>query len=678
MTSLFTIILFFMYIYGLGYGSTYFLVKPKNFLEKNIMRLGIGLGILPILLVILSILKIPLDWRVILLLSVLPLIVSLSILYKNGRIKLKSIKVKKSDLYILIVIIIFLATSFMYIKGAFNYPYLEDDDSWNHANGVKYVSIMKTVFNPNGGTSYLDPYPPAYDGILGLLHETSPSLYWTMKFFNALIISLSILFFYLFAKEFIGNKKKALFSTFVLASIPCYLSHFIWSHSLIPPLIILAFYSFEMIKSDKKYSIISTLLVSSIFVTQPSQAIKFAIMFTIYLIVNFFYYKKEYLYHLGSFIAGGLLSLTWWATRWREQFFNSYNIGFTDIKVQASQSISEKVFNITKAILNNFSPASGSATRAYNLGDFFLAKHQNMINNPTGIGIFICLTLLAGFLVLIFYLYKSLKSNQNLHRWKIIVGRIFLGLSIFLLVSGIIFKSLLMFSYLMLDLIIITFVFQDFEKKENKGWILITLAWMLFTYIGINSLTFNLPIGLFAFRFWMLFAIPVSLFSAIGAEFILNLFRRSKITYIIVFFLLVSSIILTSAHQKFSVNTAQWPPGAFWTSYEEIEGALYLKTLGYNNKIFTFSHPGVVNGNDQFFCVWCEEDRNFRKIGFNETAEENYGWLKDKNYDYIILDGLTANTLGFNETNNKINSFISSGLFRVVHQTQGFILFKLN
>ena len=89
----------------------------------------------------------------------------------------------------------------MYHKGAFNYPYLEDDDSWSHAMGVEYVSIEKTVFEKTSvGFHYIDPYPPAYEMLFGIIHQTNDSIYWTLKFFNALIISLSIIFFYFFAK----------------------------------------------------------------------------------------------------------------------------------------------------------------------------------------------------------------------------------------------------------------------------------------------------------------------------------------------------------------------------------------------------------------------------------------------------------------------------------------------
>ncbi len=619
--NLITIALFFIYTYGFGYATTYFLKKPDNFLEKNLMRIGFGLGILPIFMVLMGFLRIPLDWKIMLILSVIFPAYSAFNFFRKKEKPSFSIKIKKSDFYIFAAFILFLLSLFMYAKGAFMYPYLEDDDSWSHANGVKYVSIEKSVLNPGKGTGYLDPYPPAYDGLLGLLHQTSPSLMWTMKFFNALIISLSVLFFYFFSKEFIGSKKKALFATFVLASIPAFLSHFIWAHSMIPVLIILAFYSLEMIKYDKKYIFASALLIGSIFVTQPTQPIKFSVMFAIYFIVKFVYNRRLSLQVLSAGALGFITSLIWWITRWKSQL--SIWSKPVEEKIAASGvtlTLMERIVSFFGVLGKAFDPGSGTATRVYSFGDFFVAKHQNMINNPVGIGIFISLLLV-------------------------------------------------------LSLIFIIIKYKTIFKKDHQ-WVLISLLWLIFTFFGINSLTFNLPIGLFAFRFWMLFAIPVALLSTLGMWFLFNLVNKSKILKIIVLSLAILAILLTSTHQKYSVNTAIWPPGGFWTSNEELQGYLYLKNLPSNTKVFTFSNPGIINGLDKFICNWCNEDRDFMRNRFNETADKLHSWMKDKDYKYLVIDGQTARIHGSNETNNKLNELLNSGFFEPEHSTNGFILLK--
>ena len=93
------------------------------------------------------------------------------------------------------MLVVFAFTFYIYGSGAFNYPYLEDDDPWGHAEGVKYMAIEKNAFGPGTEyTGYINPYPPTYDTLMGILHQTNDSVYWTLKFFNALIISLSVIY----------------------------------------------------------------------------------------------------------------------------------------------------------------------------------------------------------------------------------------------------------------------------------------------------------------------------------------------------------------------------------------------------------------------------------------------------------------------------------------------------
>lgn len=615
--SILAILLFFAYTLGLGYTATRFLKSPDNFLERSLMRIGIGLASMPLLFLLLSLLHIPLDWKIILFLSLITPLVCLIKDYKNiTNIKIKA-TIKKSDIYIFLVLILFFATLFMYVKGSFVYPYLEDDDSWGHATGVKYVATEKTVFNPEGGTNYLDPYPPAYDSILGLLHQASPSISWTIKFFNALMISLGIIFFYFFAKEFTSDRGKALFATFALTVIPSYLSHFIWSHALIPGFFVLAFYSLERIKYDKGWIIPSALAISAIFLTHLTQSIKFGVFFLIYWIVKTSYSKKLWREQLAPFVLAFLVSLLWWAARWRENvgIIHSYTMGTASAKLP--EFTVSAIWNLIKKTL----PAgSGTATRAYTFDDFFFAKFQNLINNPIGIGIMISILLLLGTAYLFFKYKTTLKSD-----WKIIA-----------------------------------------------------LLWLIFTFIGINTVTFKLPIGLFAFRFWMLFAIPASIIAAEGMWLLFDLARLTRVPRHLILAIVILGMVFTAGAQKYTVNTAQWPPGAFWTSPEEINGFLWMKqNLPPNTKVFSFVNEGAVIGSDMNACRWCKEEREFKKAVLNITAVEMYDWLKARDYEYLVIEGQFAKRHGLNSTNAKLNEIAGSGLFIPSYQTNGFFLFKL-
>src|SRR3989344_1324965 len=329
MISVITILLFFVYLWGLGFSLTYFIYlksssKP-DFLEREIMNVGIGLGAFAILSIIINFFRIPLDWKIFLLLSlIVPVYAGFIILKKNGfklPHKIPKFILTKSDLFVFAVLFIFAVSLYTYASGAFAYPYLEDEDPWGHSIGVKYVALNKDAYNPTTTTvqeaesilSYIDPYPPAYDVLMGVLHQTSPDLNWTIKFFNALIISLGLLFFYFFANNFMQNKTKALAATFFLAVIPSYLSHFIWAHSMTITLLFPALYAFNKIFEEKKWALALAVMVAGIWVTQNlSQPIKLTTMLLIYAAVASVTHARFLKYHFAGIFGGMLLSQFWW------------------------------------------------------------------------------------------------------------------------------------------------------------------------------------------------------------------------------------------------------------------------------------------------------------------------------------------------------------------------------
>lgn len=636
--SIITIILFFIYTWGLGFTATRFIKNSDNFLERNLMRVGIGLGVFPVLTVILNLLRIPLDWKIFFSLSLIVPITSLIFMVKKKQIVFpKKLKITKSTIFILVVLLLFLATFFMYHRGAFVYPYLENDDPWEHAKGIKYVSIEKTAEGPQieGNLrflGYLDPYPPGFEVLMGVLHQTSSSLNWTMKFFNALIISLSIIFFYFFAGIFMGDRKKALFSTFVLAAIPCYLSHFIWAHSLIPPLFIVSMYCLENIKNDKKWIIPAVLVIGGICLTHMLQPIKLGILFGLYFITKSILQKKFLKYEFFAIMGGYLISFLWWGFKWNAMWGVRLGEGVveggTEIAKQGGINLLIKIITSLPSIFN---AEGGTATRAYTFSDFFIARSQNMINNPIGIGIVISLLSIVGLI----YIFIKIRN------WK----------------------------------------------EEKNQWMLVCLIWFIFLFLFVNSDTFNLPIGFAAFRMWMLLAIPVALLASEGAWFLMGLGKKVKINKSIILVILVVGILATSGYQKYSLNTAMWPPGKSWISYDELDGWSWMKdNLPVNTKVYSLSDPARVMGFDMFACVWCEDFIEFNKGILEKDTKDIHQWLKKDGYEYLILSNKdfkrynreygeeNATTL----INNKINEIASMpNDFKGIHQTQGFILFKI-
>ena len=618
--SILTIILFFIYLWGFGYSITRFFHNAENVFERNLMRIGIGLGIFPVLGALLNVVRTPLDWKIFLVLSLIIPLFDLFKRIRNKQYSSFSLKLTKTNLSTLLVFIIFIITLFMYVKGSFIYPYFEDDDPWSQAAAIKYVAMEKTTFSDYHFSNYIDPYPPAYSIILGVLHQTSPDLMWTIKFFNALIISLGIIFFYFFVKEFTNDKNKALFATFVLMAIPSYLSHFIWSHALIVTLYFPSLYALEMIKYDKKWAYIAMFPIAAILITQPTQAIKFGVIFSIYFLIKSIINKK---FQLSLFLAGlygFILSFLWWAPMILKYGSIPAVLGGQGGMEYISQAKGTE--SLLSGLRQFFDPAGGSATRVYSFSDFVWAQKTNMINNPIGWGLVISLLLLLG-------------------------------------------------------LIYIIIKYRDLLQKEHN-WKLITVFWFVFTFLGVNSLTFNLPIGLFAFRFWMLLAIPVSILTAEGLWFLFSLNKQASIKPVILIIIIVG-ILLTSFYQKYTVNTAVWSPGQGWNSFEEIQGYTWMKdNLPKNTLVFTACiDDSHVIAYDMFSCIWCKDVEDYRKGFLNKSIEDITPWLKSKNYEYLLLDTWCAVNYGINETNTKINDLINSKKYTPIHQTPGAIILKI-
>ncbi|MBS3097309.1 hypothetical protein J4209_00775 [Candidatus Woesearchaeota archaeon] len=674
--SLLTVALFFIYTWGLGFTAAFFIKNSPNFLERNLMRIGIGLGIFPILSVIFNLLRIPLDWRIFLIASlILPLYFGFKQI-KEKKFPEFKFSIKKSNLAIFVVLLLFLATFYMYHKGAFSYPYLEDDDPWVHTKSVKYVAIEKTAFEPSELKDqnvflYMDSYPPGYDILMGILHQTSPHMVWTLKFFNALIISLSIIFFYFFVNEFSGNRNKALFSTFVLFAIPSYLSHFIWAISLSVVLFFPAFYSLERIKHDNKWKYVAALVIASIMVVQPTHAIKFGILFAIYWGIKAIVEKKLLLNIFSAGIGGLIVSFIFW---WVPMFMRYGGVRNT---LASLGSISKGLH------------VPGSADRLYTFSDFFIARTTNMINNPIGVGAVIIILLIFTIIFILYYQFKIILKNLKESRLLSITLFILLGLSFLALLLSLILIITNLFiefkidslysiiltasSILFLTINHIILIIKGLEPNK-KVWIPVTLAMLVFTFLGIHGA--RLPISLVAFRFWMLFAIPTSILVSEGMWFLMSL-GKIKIAKFVLLVFVVIAVLSTSFYPKYAVNTAMWGPGGGWTSMEEIQGYMWLKTLPVNTPVFSFTDDSLITGLDMYSCSWCKEVREFRKDAINKSSFELNSWFRKNNYEYVLLGGREAVEFGANETNNKLNEMLTSGLFQVAYQTNGVIIMKV-
>ncbi len=682
-----SIIIFFAITFCLGYSVTKWVKESDNFLERNLMRIGIGLGVFIALGLLLNLIRVPLDWKTFLSLGiVIPLIYSFIIIKNFGSLnnlkKSFRLKITKYDIIIFIVIIIFTLTLYMYVKGAFSYPWLEDDDSWSHAVGVKYVATEKTVFTKQP-VRYIDPYPPSYDMLLGILHQTNDSVYWTLKFFNALIISLSIIFFFFFVKE-ISDSNRALFSTFALASVPAFLSHFIWAISLSLPLYFISFYAIERIKYDKKWIFVASMVIGVTLITSPTHSTYFGLFLAIYFVIMAVLDKSILIKYTSAGLLGLIISfLLWW------------------LPSIIRHGLTGTLNGIGIGTKSSFVSVAGTGDRVYSIKDFFIAEKGNMINSPIGIGLVLSLLLIIAFVSLI-YRYRN---ELNKYKLKIFVAFSIIMVVLLFLLSQTYTKyvpkrnvmalekgSIPFFEFLndkiflILGLSIMIFVLillliANYNKKKLKedfkeGYIIIALSWLIFSFYAVNAAPFYYKLS--PFRVWSILAIPLAILISEGILFLISLLKIFKIPKSLIVFVVVVSILLTSAYQKYTVNTTIWSPGGFWTSNEEIQGYMWFKdNIPSGTKVFTFSNSGVIIGLDKFVCHWCEDIKKYQKNGFNETPQDFKLWLNKRGYTHFVIDGQTAQRFGINETSNKLGAIATSGLFNIVHQTNGFFMFRV-
>lgn len=238
-------------------------------------------------------------------------------------------------------------------------------------------------------------------------------------------------------------------------------------------------------------------------------------------------------------------------------------------------------------------------------------------------------------------------------------------------------KSKFLYFYAAIIVLAILFFYFNKNAEESNRWIAIAVIWFVFAFFAVNSSPY--PYKISPFRAWMVLAIPVCILAAEGAFWLFDRTRKFSGNFGVyaVLIILLLGIYFTSTQQKIAVNTANWPPGAFWTSQEEIQAYLWMKeNLPKDSKVFTFWNNGPIIGMDMFACHWCKDVRDYMDNGFNQTANENYNWLKSKGYEYIIIDGQTVREFGQNESISKLQELAQLGS-RQVFQNQGAVVFKI-
>lgn len=264
--SLFTVL-----VGGLGLGALR-LVDPRAWPERLALALPVGLGAWPFAVLALRLLHLPLDWRVAGLVGLAGIGLSLA-----DRRRAPALAEPRAAGLVVAAALAAALAAVMY-AGATRYPYLEDDDSWQHAVAARWVALQGTTVQPEPPvTLFLEPYPPHYAALMGVLHQVNPDLKDVLKFFNALIAGLSVLGAFLAFEALSGSAGKALAAAALLAVSPSYMSHFIWAQTLAIPVFFAALWALARLPAGARWwtggpSWLAFLLAWSATIIQPSTA----------------------------------------------------------------------------------------------------------------------------------------------------------------------------------------------------------------------------------------------------------------------------------------------------------------------------------------------------------------------------------------------------------------------
>ena len=263
-----------------------------------------------------------------------------------------------------------------------------------------------------------------------------------------------------------------------------------------------------------------------------------------------------------------------------------------------------------------FDPMSGTATRVYYWKDFWVASPANMINNPIGLGQMLTVLVLAGMVLLAI-------------NWK-----------------------------------------------KKTPWQVAMLFWLVFCFLGIHGA--RLPIGLFAFRFWSLFAIPLSIICAYAVLGISQLLEGFSIPKAFPFGLVIAIVYVTAFVPKMQINTSTWDPGGSWSSIGELQGYMALKEMGPNEHIFSFCPEGgaKILGFDNYQCEWCADELDFKKTFINETGIAVHDFLSSRSYTSAVYDGRCVKKFGINESQEFLTKISQAG-FVPTAQQDGFLLLRV-
>ncbi|MFH0737390.1 MAG: hypothetical protein V1827_02795 [Candidatus Micrarchaeota archaeon] len=570
--------------------------------EKSLMSFGFGLAAFVILSTALDLVGIPLHWTVF-------LVIALAMDAYFVHRKELAFEMPRPDWILGAVLLLALINTYVYWQGATSYPWLEDDDPWGYAHDAKWVSIEQTYSVPYGGEqisrlSRLEPFPPGYSILIGVLHQMTVSLSDTLKFYNVLLIGSGLIFAFGFFSQITGNRLLALVATFFLLALPSFMNHFIWAQSLAIPLLFVAFFALEKAKNEQRYVLAAAAAIASIALTHPAVAGIFALLYASYALIQAIASGKEALMPI--------IRITGFAIALSCIFYVPVLLKFGLANTISGVGLTSSLVNIEDGQVVYQDDTSGNIV--YGVSDFLFPQPQGKIDQQSGIGLAIS---------------------------ALCVGGLFLSLR---------------------------------DMKKTEPWLLCAVVWFAICMLGVEGN--GLPVKLFPHRFWVYLSIPVAMLAAHAYIQLDNAITGKK--RLILAAVMVLSVLDSSAIAKYNVEMASWPPGAYLSSAQQVEGFAGMKTsLPADTMVFPLCIPdNRVIGFDMLTDMYDPDYVAFKKSAPDQSADQVYSFLAPRGYEYLIIDS-SCLAMGEEKANAVLTDFIGSDKYDLAYSNGGFFLFRL-
>lgn len=398
-TEILAILYLVIVTFGFGISLNYFFKFTNAFTEfvyKVFSLLVIGFGFFVLSIFLLGMIRIPMYYPIFLIISLIIPFILLITYYKTSYYK--QIRLPNINIQQLAVLVIVMAFFSMMIYGAFSYNWLEDDDPYSYAEGAKYVAQMHTYHSDSSLQSYntyLFPHSHCtLTTIFGILNQFSHNMIFLMKFFICFALLMGIIGFFLFVYDFTQQHRFAIVATAILAITPCFAGHFIFNYTLSVCLFCIFLFTLSLSFSNKKYTILSGMILGSVLITHPIAGIQAAVVMFIMLIFYFVYdivinrlllTKSNVL----RIILVGLLGILFAMPFYGDLVVSGQFDSFYDRAFRSG---------IVKMSTGNYYD-----TKDYVLNDFIIAPMQSNMDQQMGVGIFLFTICIIGLMIMIWY-----------------------------------------------------------------------------------------------------------------------------------------------------------------------------------------------------------------------------------------------------------------------------------